>query len=387
MQTEAGRKPPVERRRRAAPLDMAEHGRAGLPPGPATDLSLQHGRDSLQPDMPEGVQLPFLDHQAAGHRTRSLSHHDDRRVVRGEAVFDEGTDLVDVEGSFRNEDHVGARRHSAVQGDPTGMPAHDLDDEDAMMAFGGGVQAVDGLHRDVDRRVEPEGVVGGRQVVVDGFGNPDNRDSFGVEPGGDAEGVLAPDGDEGVDPQVVNSFPDAGDAVVHLVGVCATGTENRPTARKNAADRVDAERHRSIFQGTTPAVPKTYERMSIDIYSFTDDRPYDRIQPWAVPAACQHADPHDRTSSSPPGRPVSGSSERSVVAAKRCRNTSDSVARPEAPRKPTPRLPATALPAAVPAPASGPGCGERRQARRERRAVAGAVLDGRPPPRAGAGRG
>jgi hypothetical protein len=94
------------------------------------------------------------------------------RVVALEPGLDVGADLLDVERHLRDEDDVGTARHARVQRDPAGVPAHDLDDQRAVVRLGGGVQPVDRLHRDVDRGVEAEGEVGGVEVVVDRLRTP-----------------------------------------------------------------------------------------------------------------------------------------------------------------------------------------------------------------------
>ena len=86
-----------------------------------------------------------------------------------------------------------------VQRDPPGVPAHDLDDQRAVVRLGGGVQPVDRLHRDVHRGVEAEGVVGRVEVVVDRLRDADDVHAEVAEPGRDAEGVLAADRDQRVD--------------------------------------------------------------------------------------------------------------------------------------------------------------------------------------------
>ena len=80
------------------------------------------------------------------------------------------------------------------------LAAHGLDDDDAAVAFGGGAEPVDGLDDDVDGRVEAEGEVGDDQVVVDGLGDADDGQlEVVVEAVGDAQGVVAADGDQGVE--------------------------------------------------------------------------------------------------------------------------------------------------------------------------------------------
>ena len=116
------------------------------------------------------------DHLAV-ERLRALGDHDDRRVLVLEPLLDVAGDLVDVELPLRQQDHVGATGEAGVQRDPAGVPAHHLDHQRAVVRLGGGVQPVDRLHRDVDRGVEAEGVVGRAEVVVDRLRHADDVDA------------------------------------------------------------------------------------------------------------------------------------------------------------------------------------------------------------------
>ena len=42
----------------------------------------------------------------------------------------------------------------SCQGDPASVPPHELDDEHAVVAFGGGVKLIQRLHRSRDRRIK-----------------------------------------------------------------------------------------------------------------------------------------------------------------------------------------------------------------------------------------
>ena len=126
-------------------------------------------------DVAELVELLVLGLGHAAHRLRPLGDDEDRRVVVLEAAADELADPLEVEGQLGDEDHVGAAGEAGVEGDPAGVAAHHLDDQHAVVAVGRRVQAVDRLHRDVDRGVEAEGVVGGAEVVVDRLRHADDR--------------------------------------------------------------------------------------------------------------------------------------------------------------------------------------------------------------------
>ena len=101
-----------------------------------------------------------------------------------------------------HEDVVGGDGDAGEAGDPAGVPSHGLDDHDAAMAFGGGAEAVDCLGDDVDGVVEAEGEIGHLQVVIDRLGDSDDRQLVGMmEALGDAQGIVAADCDEGVEPE------------------------------------------------------------------------------------------------------------------------------------------------------------------------------------------
>ena len=92
------------------------------------------------------------------------------------AGAEEAGDVVEVDGVFGGEDDVGAAGDAGGDGDPAGVAAHDFDDLDAGVGFGGGVEAVDGFGGDGDGGVEAEADVGAGEVVVDGLGNADDVD-------------------------------------------------------------------------------------------------------------------------------------------------------------------------------------------------------------------
>ena len=73
-------------------------------------------------------------------------------------AFDE---QLDVERMLGDQDDVRLPVGRAER-DVAGVPAHDFDDGDAAMAFGGGADALDALRGDQDRRG-----VAGRRVVDD----------------------------------------------------------------------------------------------------------------------------------------------------------------------------------------------------------------------------
>ena len=229
--------------------------------------------------MPELVDLAALQRQRALLRHRALGDDDDR-VVRALVVpvLDAGAHLVDVERLLGHQDHVGAAGEARVRGDPPGVAAHHLDHHHPVVTLGGGVQPVDGVGGDLHRGVEPEREVGGRQVVVDRLGHTDDLHAFATEAGRDTEGVLAADGDEGVDALAGQRVEHAPDAVVGLVGDwCATcrGWCRRGGQR---AHRRHRELHRLVLDHTSPSVAEADDLVAVHALALADDGPDDRIQ-------------------------------------------------------------------------------------------------------------
>ena len=83
-------------------------------------------------------------------------------------------DFFHVVGNFGNQNHVRAARDARAQRQPAGAMAHDLRDDDAMMAVRRAVQPVDRLGRDVERGGKAEGGIGHRHVVVNRLGQRDD---------------------------------------------------------------------------------------------------------------------------------------------------------------------------------------------------------------------
>lgn len=253
--------------------------------------------DPREPGVAEGVARTVLEHRVAvlGHRPLGDDH--DRRVRGAEARGDPGADLIDVEALLGDEDDVGAAGQPRVQRDPPRVPAHHLDDQDTHVRLGGGTEAVDGLGGDIDRRVEPEGVVGGREVVVDGLRYADTGDPvLAPEAVGHPQRVLAADHDERVDPMSGEALPHPSDAVLGPERIGARRSEYGAAARQDSAYFRDAERDGAVLQWPAPAVLESGEAEAVLLDALADGSPDDRVEPGAVPAPGQHSDPHGTTS-------------------------------------------------------------------------------------------
>ncbi len=178
--TEAGGQHPVEGRRRAAPLDVAQDGDPGFEAGAPLDLLGQPGPDAAQAGVAERVDRRARRWPGGPPRRRalgrdgSLGHdHDGRELAAGVPARQPLAHGVESKGDLGHEDLGRAAGHTGVGGDPADVAAHHLAHDDPVVRLGRRPQAVDGVGGDLHGGVEPEGDLGARQVVVDGLGDPD----------------------------------------------------------------------------------------------------------------------------------------------------------------------------------------------------------------------
>ncbi|CAB4851611.1 unannotated protein [freshwater metagenome] len=95
--------------------------------------------------MAEGVEGLVLGDQTAILGQRTLTDHNDRRVVGLEPGLDPPDHLVEIERLLGDQDDVGSGGEPRVQCDPAGVAPHHLDDENSVVGFRRGVEAVNGL--------------------------------------------------------------------------------------------------------------------------------------------------------------------------------------------------------------------------------------------------
>ena len=148
--------------------------------------------------------------------------------------------------------------------DPTGVPAHHLDDHHPVVTLGRRLQPVDRVGRDLHRGPEAERVVGRREVVVDRLGHADDVDAVFTEPDADPEGVVAADRDERVDAVAFERRRDLRGAVVRLERVRARRAENGAAAREQPERGRDRERDALALHHAAPAVAVPDERVPVD---------------------------------------------------------------------------------------------------------------------------
>ena len=108
-------------------------------------------------------------------------------------------DLFHRHRVLRDHDQVRAARETTQGGNPAGGATHRLDDDDAVVGDGGGMETVERLGDNIYSGVETYAEIGPGQVVVKRFGYSDHRCAAFGEPVGDALRAVAADGHQGVE--------------------------------------------------------------------------------------------------------------------------------------------------------------------------------------------
>nr|WP_270044253.1 hypothetical protein [Solirubrobacter ginsenosidimutans] len=115
-------------------LDVAQHGRACLVAGALFECVGHELADTPELSVAEGIDLAAGDREGAFLRDGALGHDDDRRVATlAVTLLDLGRNLVDVERLLGDKDLGGTAGQAGVHRDPTGVAAHHLADEDAVV--------------------------------------------------------------------------------------------------------------------------------------------------------------------------------------------------------------------------------------------------------------
>src|SRR3954469_1809713 len=295
MPSEARGEDAVVRGRRTTPLHVPQDHWPGFLPQPLLQLDRQLTGDPGEALMPVDVLGALVEGHGTGRRLGPLRDDDDREPLpRLEPLPDPASQFLDVEGPLRHDDGVRTGRHPGVQRYPAGVPPHDLDDEHPLVGLGGGLEPVEGLRRDPYRGVEPEGDVRDRDVVVDGLGHThDGQTGVRHQPGG-LERALTADGDDRVEPELLDMPPGPLHAVPQMRGLDPGGAEDRAAAGQDAAHRVEIELEVVALQEALPAVPETDDLVAVVGDGTVHDGPDDGVQAGAVAAGREDTNAHSR---------------------------------------------------------------------------------------------
>jgi len=181
--------------------------------------------------------LPIIPHRAA---LDALADHRNNRFW--------------IEGNFGDQNHVCTAGDACMKRDETGVATHQLEHHHPVMRLGGGMELVDGFRGGGDRGVESESHFRAANVVVDGFGDADDRRAFLIEFMGDAQGPVSAQDKKRIHFEMLDPPDDLIRDVDHhlfaipddLPGIRVAAVrraQDRAAAREQPAHAVDGERH------------------------------------------------------------------------------------------------------------------------------------------------
>ena len=208
--------------------------------------------------------------------------------------------IFNGEGNLGDQNHVSAPGNAGMKRDPSGIAAHHFDQHDAMMAFGGGVQAVNGIGGDVQGGVKAKGNLGGGEVVVNRLGHADDMQALAPEIAGDAQRAVSPNDDQSIQAQaaaVLQAEP--GIVAGHFLPVfhpavgkwiaAVGGAENRSATRQDSAHRIQRQFTASIRPDEPiEAVGNPQDTPAVNVDGCFYDPANHGVQTGAISAAIGH---------------------------------------------------------------------------------------------------
>ena len=155
---------------------------------PAGKNAVLSSRDTSALEMPEdgdaGFEFRIFMHKTvgiimgtSGPVFLALGYQNDRTVLAlADSAPDECRQLVDVGLVLRNDGSLGTGGNGGVLCKETGIPPHDLNEENTVMRVCRVAYLVDAVHDGVERRVVSDGIVRSIQVIVNCARQPDTWD-------------------------------------------------------------------------------------------------------------------------------------------------------------------------------------------------------------------
>ena len=124
------------------------------------------------------------------------------------------------------------------------------------------------------------------------LGTPDDLHAELVQLVGHPEGVLAADGDQGVDAEPVEARPARVHATVELERIGARRAEDRAAPWERPAQGLDVERSRRPLDHALPPVEEADQLVAVGALALAHHCSHHRVQTGAVTAAGQHRHTH-----------------------------------------------------------------------------------------------
>ena len=286
--------------------------------------------DAADLAMAVGVGLAVLNHLASGHvRPFADRHHGVVAGVVPLVLHHQFGEPLRVEGHFGNEGAIDTGHVGADEAGLAAVAAEELDDGDALVRAGAGAELVNELDAPGDGGAESYAVVGAVHVVVHRFGDAHDGKAFAVQTVAVAEGVVAADGDEHVDLQVLKVLQDVGRKIAGAcvfrfrLGVLPVAEEighrlclhlawiGPARVKKGAAGAIDGA-HRMLVKG--PHIPgEAFRVVAVELQKSSPAPPYTddfmaflrgsvhdgldaRVQSGNIASTCQNSNFHLRRS-------------------------------------------------------------------------------------------
>jgi len=222
------------------------------------DLGGNDIADAAETFMAVLIDLRLLDVERAFFREGSFGDNHDgcirpTFVATGERL----ADLTDVEGFLGHKGDRGAAGDPGPGGDVAHVATHDLNDHDAIVRLGCGVESVNRIRGDLDSRVETEGALGAINVVVDRLGHADQRNALLIDTTRRGEGSLTTNHHERINLAPRHCGAHSIHAIREHEGLISARTDDRAAPRQNAAAILDRELHAPVIEQPAPAVEET----------------------------------------------------------------------------------------------------------------------------------
>src|SRR6185437_12128418 len=159
--------------------------------------------------------------------------------------------------------------------------------------LGRGVKTIDCFRGNADRRIESKTDVSAAQIVIDGLGHADARYTLLNQCIGHALRIVSANRDQRVQLIALNG----GDTLLYTARLFADvrtrGAQNGSSQLQDPRDALNRQRHRLVFQNTSPAFQEANKLIAVMKNAFAHSRTNHSVQAGTVPATRKNSNPHD----------------------------------------------------------------------------------------------
>ncbi len=304
----------IHGRGRAAALDIAQYGNAGLEVGEVFKLMGQSQRIAGVQKLQRGNGGPgfflfrfpfrclffspgFLVDGGVLFGSSAFRHgHDAETFSTARALTDGAGNTFHVVGDFRYQNDIGPARDAGAQRQPTRPVSHDFHDDDPMMAVSSAVEAIDGFGGNSQGGIETEGDIGQRHIVINGFGKGDDVETLLFKFQSCFLRAAAAEADQGIKMIFFIVFDDGVGGIEdfsahgHAVRTVPAGSQNGTANGENAGEAGFIEGQSPVFHDAPKAIAKANDLHAKISVSRLADAANRGVQAGTVPTRGQNAD-------------------------------------------------------------------------------------------------